>query len=97
MLLSGKVSYLHLFSLQRTKLMGTSIHVHARFIRRKKKGRGGGGKGAGKGKGKGNLTGQLTGEQCNSPLIQSTLHAPLRLKVSYLHLFWVIILSSFVS
>ena len=77
--------------------MGTSIHVHARFIRRKKKGRGGGGKGAGKGKGKGNLTGQLTGEQCNSPLIQSTLHAPLRLKVSYLHLFWVIILSSFVS
>ena len=32
----------------------------------------------GQGKGKGNLIGQLIGEQCNSPLIQSTLHAPLR-------------------
>ena len=34
--------------------------------------------GVGQGKGKGNLIGQLIGEQCNSALIQSTLHAPLR-------------------
>ena len=39
---------------------------------------GGGGEGEGQGKGQGILMGQLIGEQCNSPLIQSTLHVPLR-------------------
>ena len=49
------------------------------YQEKKERARGeGGGEGVGQGKGKGNLIGQLIGEQCNSPLIQSTLHVPLR-------------------
>ena len=46
---------------------------------------GGLGEVAGQGKGKGNCTGQLIGEQCNSPLTQSTLHAPLRQSKLFAH------------
>ena len=71
-------SFIQLFA-SKNKVVGYS-YPHARFTRRKKKGRGGrgGGEGEGQGKGQGILMGQLIGEQCNSPLIQSTLHAPLR-------------------
>ena len=62
-------------SLQRTKLLGTPIHMRVLPGEKRK---GGGGEGVGQGKGKGNLIGQLIDEQCNSPLIQSTLHSPLR-------------------
>ena len=60
-------AHLNSYSRQRTKLLGTPIHIRV-LPGEKRKG----------GKGKGNLIGQLIGEQCNSPLIQSTLHAPLR-------------------
>ena len=69
-------AHLNSFSLQRTKLLGTPIYM--RVLSGGKRKGGGGGEGVGQGKGKGNLIGQLIGEQCNSPLIQSTLHAPLR-------------------
>ena len=69
-------AHLNSYSLQRTKLLGTPIHM--RVLPGGEVGVGAGRKGVGKGKGKANLTGQLIGEQCNSPLIQSTLHAPLR-------------------
>ena len=76
-------AHLNIYSLQRTKLLGTPIRMRV-LLGGKRKGEvgGGGGGGAGeeKGKreGKGILMGQLIGEQCNFPLIQSTLHAPLR-------------------
>ena len=70
-------AHLNSYSLQRTKLLGTPIHIRV-LPGEKRKGEGGGGEGVGQGKGTGNLIGQLIGEQCNSPLIQSTLHAPLR-------------------
>ena len=74
-------AHLNSYSLQRTKLLGTPKHMRV-LPGGKRKGEVGGGEGAGeeKGKreGKGILMGQLIGEQCNSPLIQSTLHAPLR-------------------
>ena len=67
-------AHLNSFSLQRTKLLGTPIYMRVLSGGKRK----GGGKGVGQGKREGNLIGQLIGEQCNSPLIQSTLHAPLR-------------------
>ena len=73
-------AHLNSYSLQRTKLLGTPIHMRV-LPGGKRKGEGGGGGGGGRGgqgKGKGILMGQLIGEQCNSPLIQSTLHSPLR-------------------
>ena len=70
-------AHLNSYSLQRTKLLGTPIHIRV-LPGEKRKGEGGGGEGVGQGKGEGNLIGQLIGEQCNSPLIQSTLHVPLR-------------------
>ena len=71
-------AHLNSYSLQRTKLLGTPIHIRV-LPGEKRKGEGGGGEGVGQGKGTGNLIiGQLIGGQCNSPLIQSTLHAPLR-------------------
>ena len=68
-------AHLNSYSPQRTKLLGTPINMRVLPGEKRK---GGGGEGVGQGKGKGNLIGQLIGEQCNSPLIQSTLHAPLR-------------------
>ena len=70
-------AHLNSYSLQRTKLLGTPIHIRV-LPGEKRKGEGGGVEGVGQGKGTGNLIGQLIGGQCNSPLIQSTLHAPLR-------------------
>ena len=72
-------AHLYSYSLRRTKLLGTPIRMRV-LPGGKRKGEvgGGGGEGEGQGKGQGILMGQLIGEQCNSPLIQSTLHAPLR-------------------
>ena len=70
-------AHLNSYSLQRTKLLGTPIHIRD-LPGEKRKGEVGGRGGAGQGKGQGILIGQLIDEQCNSPLIQSTLHAPLR-------------------
>ena len=71
-------AHLYSYSLRRTKLLGTPIRMRVLPGGKRKGEVGGGGEGEGQGKGQGILMGQLIGEQCNSPLIQSTLDASLR-------------------